>query len=1243
METKMRTPIIINGNDGTGKSTLVNYFNSIPNNNFYMIERSTPNLMCPNIESEQIKWADNETLLNTWERTSLSNKLSDNVYRFILDLEPETINKRISNRDTAATAWDAWDTPKSIKYFKQRFTEISYYYGVPLLNYENKTPEEISNEIIQCIQSGLYDLIKYMRLENIDREFIKNHSIEDYLINNFDRFFTPHIETIKSYVEYDFKKNGLFRLEDYPSCLKNIIVVWFLSNSKHHYTNNRNTYLLSVYDIHIEIELNKPYFIKYIEGESKAIFKILSKFDYWDDLVLITLKPTIYSHSKQATGEIKDLEKIRAQGTMLFMEMLYRNDILHSYRSINSNGIIISKFANTNQLELVFKRYCEGTDKHSYYGIRNNNSIILDNGEYVNSLYIRFDWRNPNHVLGGTTGINVNTDPYYYFIETYEGKETFFTKYLSKNNHLEIKPFGDKTVNIDILNKYANVNNIKKSVIKIYSTIESYLNKIGIEAKDGCFMIDCEGKYFWSEINQDCMRLKTVDSNVSYDKDIWRVGGSSQSGSIVDKWCELNSMMMKYFENNRFHKSEMLYPYNYEFTNTLERFLTSSRYSISNEYKCMYKSLINQYNTHGQRRVLLTLDIYNNKPVLVQRGKVFENHSETITEALDKIALYPDVLLVDLNGAIDKNKQMNRHLIKEIATKQYIHTGGGVHTLEDAQDLLQSSVRRVVISSNTTSSFISQIPKSRLIVELSVNDMFEVLIDGRKTNTHIHFREKIVELANQGVEAVSVTFQETEGMRRGIPREMIRELSQYIPKNVSKVFIAGGITTIDELKFIWSFPKFIPQLGSAIWKNDIELGDLYSSMAKWDENDLMSCIIQNKNGLVLGLVHMNRQALQMTCKTKLLYIYSKEHNEVTCDSYAKNNQRVMQMSFNCNNESLLIVVNDENPFCHTNNKSCYSNQTVIKANMNIINEHIANCDESTSKYVSKLKKFPGFNLLKINEEFWEMLSNPNVHECSDFLIHFIIYLNSIGINWDDICNELNARRWNPKIVTMRQEKKNLETDKNNLFLGITGTKYQDKTYMFLLNELGIQMSKLEGRSLEIKYDIIDEDKYNKYFKNKKLYFVNMKPKDMPYMVSSATIDGAITYSSVIVNQPDIFDPICEVIDNEIELALIKRKSDNIDASMWSEHSKCYIACEHVVNVYKYLTKDLGINESVFSTVHMLGSSESFLVNKSKTHYNLADAIVESGSTLEANNLEIWKTIIPKGEVKIGLYLSKMTK
>ena len=1262
--------IIISGNDGTGKTSLTKSFNSDNNTDYLMIERSTPN-ECVDITNEQIKLLDNLTLQYTWNRTNTDYpKITDQIYRFLLDLDPSTINKRIANRDDPITPWD---TPKAIKYYNNRFRELGYYYGIPLIDCESKSHEQIKNQIINCIESGLYNEIKYLKLETITHEFIKSHNIENYLIQNFDKYFAQYTNLYRNYVSDDFELTGLFKFDDYAmSCFddridlieKKIWVRWFLSNSINKYVENRTKYSLCYLDIQVILNLDTPILIPYIQGESKKIYKIISKFDYFDNQVLITLKPTIYSHSKQATGEIKDLEKIRAQGTMIFMEMLARNDITHSYLSINSDGIILSRLANTNQLEVVFKRYCEGTDKHSYYNIRNVKQIVLDSGEYTNSLYIRFDWRNPNHTLNG---LNVTDSPYYYLIEEYEGKETFFTKYLSKSNILGIIPYGDKTISSDILEQMVDVPKIKESVIKIYSTIESYLNKIGIEAKDGCFMIDSEGKYFWSEINQDCMRLKTLDSSKSYDKDIWRIGGSSQSNSVTNKWIELNQLMMNYFETNKFYKHEMMNTNKYNYFDTLERFLSNSKYSISNEYKNIYLKLLNKYTENKQKRVLLTLDMYGTKPVLVKKGKVYQSHTDDVDKAFDKISLYPDILMVDLDGAIDKNKTVNREIIKHYGIKNYIHTGGGIHTLSDVQELLEASVRRIVISSNTNDEFISQIPKERLIVELSVNDKFEVLIDGRKTNTHIHIKDKLIGLGNLGVNAISITFQETEGMCQGIPKSMINDLVQYIPKNISKVFIAGGITTIEDLKFIWSYPKFIPQLGSAIWKNLITMGELYCAMAKWDENNLINCVIQNKNGIVLGVIYMDKEALELTCQNKLLYRYSRQFKKIMCKGDISGNyQKVIKMSFDCDNDSLLVVVEDSKPFCHTSNQSCFSNQTVIKANMNIINEHIANCNETNSKYVSKLKKYPGFNLLKINEEFWEILSNPNIHECSDFLIHFIIYLNSIGISWDGILNELNARRWNPKLLKSRQEKNNLGTlnvkdnqniitttttttittttvpDEKCLFIGITGTKYQNKTNTFMETELGIKLAQLTGRNLEIKYDIVDQFKYAKYFKDYKVYFVNMRPKDMPYMVSSGTIDGTITYNSVIENQPDIFNPLIEITDPDIELALIRKKSDQeLDTNLWTLTSKCYIACEHQVHVYNYLTKQLGLNDNVFSTVHILGSSESFLVNKSKINYTLADAIVESGSTLKENNLEIWKTIVPKGELKIGLYINKM--
>ena len=77
-------------------------------------------------------------------------------------------------------------------------------------------------------------------------------------------------------------------------------------------------------------------------------------------------------------------------------------------------------------LEVVFKKECVGTDKHSYYGILNEKELVKNAGKLKKGIYVRFDWRNPNHILKQHKGYMLNQNPYYYVIEKAMGKEQFF-------------------------------------------------------------------------------------------------------------------------------------------------------------------------------------------------------------------------------------------------------------------------------------------------------------------------------------------------------------------------------------------------------------------------------------------------------------------------------------------------------------------------------------------------------------------------------------------------------------------------------------------------------------------------------------------------------------------------------------------------------------------------------------------------------------------------------------------------
>jgi hypothetical protein len=73
-----------------------------------------------------------------------------------------------------------------------------------------------------------------------------------------------------------------------------------------------------------------------------------------------------------------------------------------------------------------------------------------------------------------------------------------------------------------------------------------------------------------------------------------------------------------------------------------------------------------------------------------------------------------------------------------------------------------------------------------------------------------------------------------------------------IPGPIKKVIIAGGITSLDDLDFIWGFPKAVPQLGSAIWKNKISLCDIITRIINFNEDGLIPSIISSSTGKILG-------------------------------------------------------------------------------------------------------------------------------------------------------------------------------------------------------------------------------------------------------------------------------------------------------------------------------------------------------------------------------------------------------
>lgn len=1224
--------IVFIGNDCTGKSSIVKLINRKSDElNMYALERSTEpsDIIHKKIkESIDIKSIDNLTLISTvkeqyYKYELLEKELEKEIYYIVLDSDIDVLLKRIDVRmKNDPSSVGMFETKKALEYFKQRYLALAHYHGIPVVtNNGEKDLDELIEEIKNIIDTNIYTDIKEMSLKKLDRSSILSKCIEKSELYNLNLNIDE--DKIKDkYFQYEFLKNV------YNSISEEKQKEFIKKSRQREYVNN-----LSIEEISSKI--SGPVLRLVSEGESKKVYEIISKINSkkYLDYYVIELKPTIYSHSKQACGEIKDLEKIRASGTQLILEMLWRNNILHTYYGMNNCGISHSRIIETTPCELVFKKYCIGTDKHQYHMMTKNTKCVNEEtGEYLNGPYVRFDWRNPNQI--SVEGIQLNQMSYYYIMEEILGKESFFDNYLKKE-----KSMGDKAVSEDILENMFNTTECKRIILKIYSTVQYYCSKVGLEVRDGCFMIDSQNKYIWSEINPDCMRIISKNGGSLYDKDIWRQQTSGTKDHIVKQWKSFNDIFEKYFDSNEYIKNELSMSEinNYKYYITMREILNNQKLKISPKYKYLYESLLPKI----RKEVVFTIDMYDNKPVLVQKGKIMEIHSDgDVNKAIEKINISNNILVVDLNGAIDDNIIINRKIIKDLATKYHTMNGGGIRKIEDVQDILSASSRKIVISTNLDEKFISLIPKERLIIELSVNEHNKIMKNGRNITTDIDVIDEIKRLIKLGVYTISITFHNSEGMLNGLPRTQINNMISQIPIEIEKIYIAGGISSLDDLEFLWSFNRIIPQLGSAIWKNKITMGQVISSMGKYDQYGIIPAIIQDETGKILGLVYMNNEAIKNCVDKRELWRYSRQLNRLIKKGESSDNtQNIVHMTYDCDNDSILVTVGSDKPFCHLKRQngrnSCFNVQ-MNKFNTGTIYKWV---EKSNSKYLELMKKYPGYSYSKLLEEISELWAAKEVGkeflitESSDVYVHFLMFIKSLGISMESIMNELGRRHYNPKLLITETHKIYNEKHNTNYVIGITGEKYASYTDNFIFDVFGIKINRGFGKNLHISYEIINKDKYYSMFTDKIISFVGLKPKDMTMAVIYKLLNAVVSYNTVLDNLPTVFNIIETRSENDIKLCLIKRKDKNIDLHKWSPINKGIIACEHMTTVTKYMT-NIGIKPDCYSLHKFSGSSESFLVNDTCNNYDLCDAVVSTGKTLDENNLEIFDTMIESPDVQI---------
>lgn len=94
---------------------------------------------------------------------------------------------------------------------------------------------------------------------------------------------------------------------------------------------------------------------------------------------------------------------------------------------------------------------------------------------------------------------------------------------------------------------------------------------------------------------------------------------------------------------------------------------------------------------------------------------------------------------------------------------------------------------------------------------------------------------------------------------------------------------------------------------------------------RWDAQGLIPAIVQQHDSKeVLMVAWMNKESLSRTLETSETWFWSRSRKELWHKGATSGNtQRVTEVRFDCDTDTLLVLVDATGPACHTGERSCF--------------------------------------------------------------------------------------------------------------------------------------------------------------------------------------------------------------------------------------------------------------------------------------------------------------------------------
>ena len=196
---------------------------------------------------------------------------------------------------------------------------------------------------------------------------------------------------------------------------------------------------------------------------------------------------------------------------------------------------------------------------------------------------------------------------------------------------------------------------------------------------------------------------------------------------------------------------------------------------------------------------------------------------------------------------------------------------------------------------------------------------------------------------------------------------------------------------------------------------------------RFGEDGLVPAIVQDATtGRVLTLAYMNRDSLERTIADKQTWFFSRSRNELWHKGATSGHfQDIRGMRLDCDNDAILVRVDQTGAACHTGAESCFAAEGdgdwhepfAALADLQRITDERALVDPSESYTATLLAKGIDTVCKKVGEEATEVAIAAKgaehdrvVEESADLLFHLAVLWKASGVRVEEVTRTLEGRR-----------------------------------------------------------------------------------------------------------------------------------------------------------------------------------------------------------------------------------------